>query len=596
MNKKFKFSLIILFLIINSLIINYSFINIGAEEKTPLSRLRPGWDVMTIYELEHPPGPSCIGESGDFYYVDNLNHYLMKMDEFGVHTQLVNTSPYDFTDIEYQPNINRILGITDKGFFALTSNSLTLINNYTYSDPLTALAVNPNDDSFYCGSLSDNTDILKFNANGNYISTELSNVQGVSQLVLNNNQSILYYTETYLGSISYLNLTSGSSTLIRTGIGLPGTEEVIGIGVDDSDVLYSMTADGNERGFYKYGNGTYVLLVESKGGMSSLTWFPKLHSFIAGGSFSGALIQYDISVEKASYLTPVVNSHSLIETMNGTVFYCLDDEIYKIAGDKPTLFATEANGYTINKLVIDVDENIYALLGNDTVTIHRLLMDGTLVPWFGNTIPELCKTIKYDMKNNEVILITQNAFANASFVYRMPVENPQDYYKILTFDNSTKLTCTTDVSGNIYLYEAYNNTLYKIPDGAIETETITTFFVNFTGIYGPNFVVEAPICFSTVENGILVGRNDDLYIWLLDEGISTMFAFNEVGIDNSAIFQNRNNNILCTQSSVILKLIYQEPTTPTTEVGFEVFILLIQFPIYTLLTIVKKKRNVKRNS
>ncbi|NPE09095.1 MAG: hypothetical protein GNW80_12495, partial [Asgard group archaeon] len=300
MSKKFKFSFIILFLIINSLIVNYSFLNISAEEKTPLSRLRPGWDVMTIYELEHPPGSSCTGESGDFYYVDNLNHYLMKMDEFGVHTQLVNTSPYDFTDIEYQPNTNRILGITDKGFFALTSSSLTLISNYTYADPLTAIAVNPNDDSFYCGSLSDNTDILKFDADGNYISTELSNVQGISQLVLNNNQSILYYTETYLGSISYLNLTSGSSTLIRTGIGLPGTEEVIGIGVDDSDVLYSMTADGNERGFYKYRNGTYVLLVESKGGMSSLTWFPKLQSFIAGGSASGALIQYDISVEKAS--------------------------------------------------------------------------------------------------------------------------------------------------------------------------------------------------------------------------------------------------------------------------------------------------------
>ncbi|NHJ49596.1 MAG: hypothetical protein FK733_17535 [Asgard group archaeon] len=595
MSKKFKVSIIVLFLIINSLIINCSFLNVVAEEKTPLSKLRPGWDVMTIYGLEHPPGPSCIGENGDFYYIDNLNHYLMKMDEFGIHTQLVNTSPYDFSDIEYQPNYNRLLGVTDKGFFALTASSMTLIRNYTYSNILSALAVDPNDDSFYCGSLFDNTDIMKFDADGNYISTELANVQGVSQLVLNNNQSILYYTETYLGSISYLNLTSGSTTLIRSGIGLPGTQEVIGIGVDDTDILYSMTADGNDRGFYKYGNGTYVLIVESKGGMSSLTWFTKMQAFIAGGSFSGALIQYDISTKKARYLTPVVNAHSLIETMNGTVFYCIDDEIYKIGGDKPTLFASDASGFTINKLVIDVDENIFALLGNDSVTINRLLLDGSLVPWFGDSIHELAKTIKFDIKNNEIILITQNAYANASHVYRVPVENPQDYYKILTFDNSTKLTCTTDISGNIYLYEAYNNTLYKIPDGAMETETITTFFVNFTDIYGPNFVVEAPICFSTVENGIIVGRNDDLYIWLLDEGISTMFAYNEIGIDNSAIFQNMNNDILCTQSSVILKLIYQEPTTPTSEVGFDVFILLIQIPFYIILAIAKKRR-MKKNS
>jgi hypothetical protein len=575
---------------------NFNFLDVEAEEKTPLSKLRQGWDVMTIYELEHPPGPSCVGENGDFYYIDNLNHYLMKMDEFGIHTQLVNTSPYDFSDIEYQPNYNRLLGITDKGFFALSSNSMTLIKNYTYSNILSAIAVDPNDDSFYCGSLFDNTDILKFDADGNYLSTELSNVQGVSQLALNNNQSILYYTETYLGSISYLNLTSGSTTLIRTGIGLPGTQEVIGIGVDDSDSLYSLTADGNERGFYKYGNGTYVMVIQDKGGMSSLTWFPKMQSFIAGGSFSGALIQYDISIKKASYLTPVVNSHSLIETSNGTVFYCLDDEIYKTAGEKPSLFASDTNGFTINKLVIDVDDNIFVLLGNDSVTINQLHMDGTLVPWFGDTIHELAKTIKYDIKNHEIILITQNAFANASHVYRMPIENPQDYYKILTFNNSTKLTCTTDVSGNIYLYESYNNTLYRIPDGAMETETITTFFVNFTDIYGPNFVVEAPICFSTVENGIVVGRNDDLYIWLLDEEISTMFAFNEVGIDNSAIFQNTNNDILCTQSSVILKMIYQEPPTESTEVRFEIYLLIIQIPIYTSLALIKKRRKMKKKN
>ncbi|NHJ40345.1 MAG: WD40 repeat domain-containing protein [Asgard group archaeon] len=509
----------------------------------------------------------------------------------------MNTSPYDFSDIEYQPNNNRLLGVTDKGFFALTSSSMTLIRNYTYANTLSALAVDPNDDSFYCGSLFDNTDILKFDADGNYISTELSSVQGVSQLALNNNQSILYYTETYLGSISYLNLTSCSTTLIRTGIGLSGTQEVIGIGVDDSDILYSMTADGNERGFYKYGNGTYVLLVGSKGGMSALTWFPKMQAFIAGGSFSGALIKYDISTKKASYLTPVVNSNTLIETMNGTVFYSIDDGIYKIAEDKPSLFATSEKEVPISKLIIDVNDNIFVLLANDSVTIHQLLMNGSLIPWFGNTINEWSKSFNYDIKNHDIILITENGITNDSYVYRIPVENPLDYYKILTFNNSTKLTCTTDVSGNIYLYEAYNNTLHKIPDGAMETEAITTFFVNFTGIYGPNFVVEAPICYCTVENGIVVGRNDDLYIWLLNEGISTMFAYNEIGIDNSAIFQNINSDILCTQSTVILKLIYQEPITPTTGVGVDVFILLIQIPIYLLLTIVKKRRKMKmRNS
>ncbi len=591
MHKKLKFSLIILILIINSLFLNSSVQDADSEERIPLSDLRPGWDVLTIFGIEHPPGPSCIGESGDFYYVDNLNHYLMKMDEFGVHTQLVNTSPYDFSDIEYQPNNNRLLGVTNNGFYALTSSTMTLIKSYTYSTTISALAVDPTDDSFYCGSLMDNTDIMKYDANGNFLSTELSNVQGVSQLALNNNQSILYYTETYLGSISYLNITSGSTTLIRTGIGLSGTQEVIGIGVDDSDILYSMTADGNERGFYKYGNETYTLIVGSKGGMSALTWFPKMQSFIAGGSFSGALIQYDLLSSKAYYLTPVVNSNTIIEMQNGTIFYSIDDEIYKTAGDKPTLFAKSVNNMPISKLIIDINDNIFVLLANDSVTIHQLLMNGSVVPWFVNTINEWAKTINYDIKNHDIILVTENGVTNASNVYRMPLENPDDYYKIHTINNSTKITCTTDISGNIFLYEAKNNTLYKIPEGALEAETITTYFANFTGIYGPNFVVEAPICFCTVENGIIIGRNDDLRIWLLEEGINTVFAVNNVGIDNSAIFQNKDNDILCTQSTVILKMIYQESLPPTTEAKIGIIIpLLSLIVLMPLITYLKRKK------
>ncbi len=570
-------------------------IKVSADTESMLN-VRLGWDVLPLYEIDHPPGPICVGENGDLYFADNLNHIIMRMDEFGDLFEYISTGTLDFSDIEYQPNHNRLIGISNNGFYTITSSAITFLKNYTYPQPLSEIAVNPIDDSFYCGSLFDNTDILQFDLDANYLATILTNIQGCSQMVLNNNQSILCYTETYLGSISFLNLSSLGITLIRTGIGLPGTQEVIGIAVDDNDILYSMTADGNERGFYKYQYGTYELLYSSKGGMSSLTWFAKINSFIAGGSVGGCLIGYNPILTEANYLTPIVNSNTIIETNNGTVIYSIENELYQISIDEPILFTKAIDNFTIGKLLLDDSNNIYALLTNDTVTLTKVFYDGSMVYWFSNEILEYGKSIYYDRKNNDIILLTEDLLLNKSSIYRLPIENPLGYSKIFTFTNTTKTVATVDHSGNLFIYEAYNNTLYKIPDGSNEVEIVTTYFANFTGIYGPNFVVEPPLCYSSIENGILIGRNDDLEIWLLDEGLRVTFAINNRGIDNSAIFETINNDLIVTQSTLILKFIYQEPlnTTsppPSSTNDTNVYYLIPIFVNLTIMLIFQKQKH-----
>ena len=144
-----------------------------------------------------------------------------------------------------------MIGINGTGFYIINSSGVNCLKYYSNGINVTTITVDPTDDSLYSGSIKDGADIIKFDANGNYNITIISNIHGCSQIILNNDQSILYYTETYLGSISMLNLTSSVITVLKTGIGLPGTQEVIGIGVDDDDKLYYMTADGNNRGFYK---------------------------------------------------------------------------------------------------------------------------------------------------------------------------------------------------------------------------------------------------------------------------------------------------------------------------------------------------------
>ena len=113
--------------------------------------------------------------------------------------QLVNSI---LVTLSIQPIHNRLIGVTNSGFYTINSTHIALLNNYTYTQTISEIAVDPTDDSFYSGSLFDDTDIFQFDADGNNLSTILSNVQGCSQIILNNNQSTLYYTETYLGSFS----------------------------------------------------------------------------------------------------------------------------------------------------------------------------------------------------------------------------------------------------------------------------------------------------------------------------------------------------------------------------------------------------------
>ena len=587
-DKQLKFYIIIIISCMFNILFFSLVVNGNSSES--MINVRPGWDVLPIYEISHPPGPKCIGENDDLYYVDNLNYVVMKMDEFGVHTEYVSTS-MSLSDIIYQPNHNRLLGINDLGFYIITSSGVIFLKNYSYGVPLTTMTVDPTDDSFYCGSIYNNSAILKYDANGNLITTILSSVEGCSQIILNNNQSILYYTETYLGSFSMMNLTSSETTVLRTGIGLPGTQEVIGIGVDDNDTLYYMTADGNNRGFYKYENNSSVSLMASKGGMSTLTWSTKLQIFIAAGSFGGCLISYDIEKTEAEFLTPLVNSQTIIETLEGNTLYVIEDMIYKINSSGSTYFTKNPYNYPISKLILDVDDNIYALLSNDSVTIVRVNHNGSFEDWFDNEIHEWAKSIHFDIKNNEIILFTENSPQNETNIYRMPITDPMSYYKVAIIENSTKVVGVTDVYGNIYAYEAYNNTLFKISDGSNDIELITADFVDFSDIYGGQVIVEPPLGYSTIENGILIGRNDDLQIWLLDENLRITFAINNRGIDNSAIYQNFEDEIICTQSTLILKFIYQEPGNPTISLSISYYFLAIFVGMIIVIHLQRKKLN-----
>jgi hypothetical protein len=486
-----------------------------------------------------------------------------------------------------------LIGINGTGFYIINSSGVNCLKYYSNGINVTTITVDPTDDSLYAGSIKDGADIIKFDANGNYNITIISNIHGCSQIILNNDQSILYYTETYLGSISMLNLTSSVITVLKTGIGLPGTQEVIGIGVDDDDKLYYMTADENNRGFYKYDNNTFVLLMASKEGMSTLTWSPTLKIFLAAGSSGGCLIGYNPEKSEAEILTPIVNARTIIETYDGKILFTREDTLYKLNELGPAFYSKNPYNLPISNLILDIDNNIYALLPNDSVAIVRVNYDSSFEDWFDNEIHEWAKSIHYDIKNYEIILLTEDLALNESYVYRIPINNPMGYSKIAIFEHSNRIVGVTDIHGNIFIYEAYNNTLFKIPEGSLDREIITTDFVDFSDIYGGSVVIEPPLCYCSIENGIFIGRNDDIQMWLLDENLRITFAINNRGIDNSAIYETFNQEIICTQSTLVLKFIYQEPETTRIPASSIYYILaMLGIMLAGIETYLVKKRKI----
>ncbi|MFX1481309.1 MAG: hypothetical protein ACFFCI_24780, partial [Promethearchaeota archaeon] len=70
------------------------------------------------------------------------------------------------------------------------------------------------------------------------------------------------------------------------------------------------------------------------------------------------------------------------------------------------------------------------------------------------------------------------------------------------------------------------------------------------------------------------------------------FAINNRGIDNAAIFQNHNHEIICTQSTLIIKMIYSEPSPPT-KIGISSLILVsISILIPSIVYYYQKKKEI----
>jgi hypothetical protein len=515
--------------------------------------LQPGWTSETIYQSK-PLGPISICENGDndVLILDKAAEEIVELELDGTVSTYLSIANFSFNAIAYQPNADRVIALGESAFYNLAS--LEVIEEHPPGISFSTFVVDVNDDSIYTGYWANDSEIYHFDSNGVLLSTIRSGIQGCAELALDSTNNLLYYSETFPGRITMLNLTLNSTTVLTSGIAIPGTGEGISITVSPLGDLYYMVAEGIEKGFWKYNGTAFENIMGSKNGIGPIMWSHKFDSVLCAAGYGACIVNYDPGATEPERITPTVNTGSIIETSDGLLLLGIENTIYQVDSGVFSEFIP-AFDYPCGNLVVDKDENIYASLNNDSPLILSIYPNGTYSPWFSGHIEGFPASLTYDSKNDMLVFLTTIGSPTRFDLWKIPVTNPDDYFKVLSISNVTNGDCTVDDEGNIYLLERSSNILYKIPDGSNQTQIVYSNFVELA------YLVAVNIEYSSILDGIILARNDDLQVWPVSGGTSYLLAENNVGIDNDGVFENANNDLVCTHSGQVFRLSYGESSS-----------------------------------
>lgn len=512
--------------------------------------LQAGWSSETIYQTSPlSPISLCEGGSNEVLILDREVHKILEIELDTSVSTFHSTGNLSLDAIAFQPNADRIIAIGGSAFYVSDAESFHVIEEHPPPIAFSTLVVDPTDDSLYTGHWGNDTAIYHFDSEGKLLSTVHSGIQGCAQLALDSTNNLLYFSETFAGRISMLNLTSNTTTTLASGVAIPGTGEGISVAVNTIGDLYYYVAEGSGRGLWKYNGTAFEHIMDGMLGIGPILWSQKFDAVLCVPGYGACVVKYDPNASEPEKLTPTVNTGSIVETSDGLLLVGLEKTIYKIESGFIHEFLADLP-FSCLKMELDGEDNIYAALSNDSVLIMKISRDGANSTWFAGQVEGALATFSYDSKNDAMVLLTGSGSPTKFDIWRVPMSNPSAYSKVLTIENVTNGACTVDDSGNIYLLERSANVLYKIPDGGSVAQQL------YSSVVEHAYLVAVNIEYSSVLDSVILCRNDDLQAWPVSGGSSYLLAENNIGIDNDGIFENANNDLVCTHSGQIYRLSY----------------------------------------
>ena len=515
------------------------------KTRSPLKNIKPGWHVETVFQ--NPlvvPSFLTVDGDGTLLVVSMGTGQVLSLNADRTFTPYIDTSSLsNIFAIGYQAARQRLLIIDDRGnLYATSGGALTKLRSGLLA---TTMAVAP-DGSFYAGQAVPGASISHYDADGKAMATVVKNVNGCYGVTLDAATRTLYYSETYAGRISAVNLDDNTGRVLGEGVGIPGTYEPIPLGLDGNGALYYFT--GNQ-GLHRYENGAFRKLMDSRSGTGNMVWAPDFNAFIVCNGAGSNLIAIDPEKASWEFLTPYANAWSIVERDDGTALIA-DEVISKVTEDGLVPFVTDLPMPTYH-VARDGAGNIYA--GTIDGRLWRIHDDGTYEPWADGFTQWAIVSLFYDSKNDAMVAVAGNHLTSQADIWRVPLAAPDAPVKVTGFNGVMVRphlpAATADNNGNIYVIERQRNVIYRIPDGATEAQVFIQNALENEAITVPG------LAYSRVLDGLIVSTIQTYDLWPLDTLNKQLLAENNGGVDNFAVSEGPAGDLVLMTSGRVLRLV-----------------------------------------
>ncbi|UCF99655.1 MAG: hypothetical protein JSV89_08970 [Spirochaetaceae bacterium] len=371
-SRRTKPSLIVVFW----LIAVFGFTQTYGPERQALKDVKSSWTQELLYEqVLVSPQALCYDSGRKLYIYEYSRNMLYRMDAGGELSEVTSTGSATLRTIAWQPGKKRLVGFDSHGMYELLPGRFRKLKELNRSFMISTVAIDPTDDSIFAGHDTKGRPIVHLDADGGLIEIVRRNAQGCSQLVFDDRRSILYFSETFSGSISSLDLSSKRVDVLVRDIGIPGTEEPVMIWMDGKYTLWFSTAND---GIYRYGNGGFQQIAPPTMGAGPVVWSPIYDNLVAIQYVGSNLVTYDFQHKEAVDITPHLNAFDIVEDSSGRVFYPRFEFIFMLSEGKIVRFSEQLPDVCLG---IEIDQQGYLYAALQDGGIYRIPPSGKVILW-----------------------------------------------------------------------------------------------------------------------------------------------------------------------------------------------------------------------
>ena len=507
-----------------------------------LKQVKSGWVQQLLYEqVLVSPIALCYAGDKNLYVYEFSRRMLYRMGSGGDLTEVTSTGAANIRAMAWQPGRERLVGFDVQAMYHLYPGRFQKLRDLDPSIMVSTVSVNPGDDSVFVGHEARGGSIAHLDAEGRLIQVLKRDVQGCSHLSYDARREVLYFTETFAGRISTLDLRSKRTEVVVENIGIPGTVEPIMIWLDDRNALWYFTvADG----MYRYEGGGFKEMAPPMMGAGPIVWSPVTDNWISIEYAGANLVSFDYDLNERVDLTPYLNANDIAEDLSGQVFFPRYEFIYRVTEGELSLYAGPLVD-VCDGLEVDSQGRLYAALHNGDIL--RIAKSGKAELW--KTGLGSYAALTYDAFSDAIVFAARRG--DEVSIYTIPVNDPDRAKPVAALkerEGQFLKRLATDQNGGIYLFDWGQNAILEVDEREGRLQMLHAGVLPSPDISVPGFD------YSRIEDAFIIGTLEYYYAIDRTTGQREILAMNKHGADNFAIHENPDGSLLFIHSGQIFKL------------------------------------------